>query len=479
MLNKSGDGVERALSEPGSPADAGGSSRSIDLLTQRVAELEKENERLRHVEWFADSIIENIPDMVFVKEAENLRWVRLNRVAVEDYICRPREWLMGRSDSDVFSPEEAEFFNRIDRAVLASGKMLDIPEEPIHGKDGVRYLHTKKIPLLDENGVPRYLLGIGRDITERKRVMQELEQKNKLLEEAIRSEQQAHAALKQAQSRMLQSEKLAALGSLVAGVAHEVNNPLAFVTNNVAILQRDFAEVQQLLELYQAAESALGRVDAEALRKIRDVAERMDIVYILENLQDTLVRSRDGLSRIQQIVRDLREFSRQETVGSVQQGTELNPGIAATVNIVRGQARGSGVELEMELMPIPGITCYPARINQVVVNVLTNAIDACENGGKVCIGTRPAEGGVELWVKDTGCGIDPAVRDRIFDPFFTTKPQGKGTGLGLSISHGIVADHGGSIRVESSSGEGTCFTVFLPLVPPIRHEKSVKAVDVC
>jgi signal transduction histidine kinase len=374
MVNNSPDGVERVAAASSDSSDVAQLRRSFAVLTKRVAELEKENARLRQVERFADSIVENIPDMISVKE---------------------------------------------------------------------------------------------------------MEQKNRQLEEAVRSEQQAHAALKQAQSRMLQSEKLAALGSLVAGVAHEVNNPLAFVTNNVAILQRDFAELKELLELYRSAEAAMGRADPEALQNIRDAAERMDVVYILENLQDTLLRSRDGLSRIQQIVRDLREFSRQETLGSVQQGTELNSGIAATVNIVRGQARSHGVELEMDLAPIPGITCYPARINQVVLNVLTNAIDACENGGKVCIGTRPAEGGVEFWVKDTGCGVDPSVRDRIFDPFFTTKPQGKGTGLGLSISHGIVADHGGTIRFESTPGNGTCFTVFLPLVPPVRPAQKVHAIESC
>jgi PAS domain S-box-containing protein len=472
MANDSTGSVDgdTAAAVPSPSADVAELRRSVESLTQRVAELQKDNERLRHVEWFADSIFENIPDMVFVKDAEHLRWVRLNRVAVEDYIGRPREWLIGRSDADVFPPEEAEFFNRIDRAVLASGKMLDVPEEACHTPRGIRYIHTKKIPLLDEQGVPRYLMGISHDITERKRVLQELEAKNRQLEEAIRSEQEAHHALKQAQSRMLQSEKLAALGSLVAGVAHEVNNPLAFVINNVAVLQRDFAEIIELLQLYRAAEAALERADAQALQKIRDACERMDVVYILENLQSTLARSREGLSRIQQIVRDLREFSRQEAVGTVQQGTELNTGIAATVNIVRGQAKSNGVELEMDLTPIPGITCSPSRINQVVLNILTNAIDASGTGGKVLIGTRSVDGGVEIWVTDTGPGIDPVVRDRIFDPFFTTKPQGKGTGLGLSISHGIVADHGGSIRFESTPGEGTCFIVFLPLVPPARPE---------
>ncbi len=158
-------------------------------------------------------------------------------------------------------------------------------------------------------------------------------------------------------------------------------------------------------------------------------------------------------------------------IGGVQQGTELNPGITATVNIVRGQAKGRGVELELELTPIPGIACYPSRINQVILNLITNAIDASPEGGKVVIGSRAAEGGVEVWVRDSGTGIAPEVRARVFDPFFTTKPQGKGTGLGLSISHGIVADHGGSIRFETGAGKGTCFVVFLPLVPPAPQEE--------
>ncbi len=314
MANDSAGSEERggALASAVDSTDAADLRRSVELLTQRVADLLAENQRLRQVEWFADSIVENIPDMVFVKDAEQLRWVRLNRVAIEDYHCRPREQVIGHTDYDVFPRDEADFFTRIDRAVLASGKMLDIPEETCHTARGVRYLHTKKIPLLDEQGVPRYLLGISRDITERKQVMRQLEEKNLQLEQAIRSEQEAHEELKHAQGRMLQSEKLAALGSLVAGVAHEVNNPLAFVTNNVAILQRDFAEVKKLIELYRATEAVLDRADPEALRNIRDAAERMDIAYILENLDDTLVRSREGLSRIQQIVRDLREFSRRK-----------------------------------------------------------------------------------------------------------------------------------------------------------------------
>jgi signal transduction histidine kinase len=124
------------------------------------------------------------------------------------------------------------------------------------------------------------------------------------------------------------------------------------------------------------------------------------------------------------------------------------------------------VELEVQLGELPGIACQAAKINQVALNLIANAIDACSEGGQVTVSTRAVDGGVEIEIRDTGCGIDPAIRDKIFDPFFTTKPQGQGTGLGLSISHGIVADHGGSIRVQSSPGQGATFTVRLPGTPP-------------
>ena len=119
----------------------------------------------------------------------------------------------------------------------------------------------------------------------------------------------------------------------------------------------------------------------------------------------------------------------------------------------------------MDLTPLPPVTCYAAKINQVVMNLLTNAIDACPEGGTVTVRTRPEDGGVRIEVADTGCGIDPDVRDRIFDPFFTTKPVGQGTGLGLSISYGIIKDHGGTIDVDSTPGQGACFIVHLPLRP--------------
>ena len=228
-----------------------------------------------------------------------------------------------------------------------------------------------------------------------------------MLEEAFAAERKAIETLKQAQSRLVQSEKLASLGQLVAGVAHEINNPLAFVTNNIVVLQRDFAGIHELLKLYQSADAAIISAQSSLAQEIQDTSERIDLAYTLENLSETLTRSREGLKRIQQIVRDLRDFSRQESVGDRQEGVDLNAGITSTLNIVRGRARSRGVELEAQLSDLPDVTCCPGKINQVVLNLITNAIDACAAGGKVVVRSRAVENGAEIEVSDNGVGIPP------------------------------------------------------------------------
>jgi two-component system NtrC family sensor kinase len=201
---------------------------------------------------------------------------------------------------------------------------------------------------------------------------------------------------------------------------------------------------------------------------LSEQAAAVDLPYILSNLDGIFNRSREGLKRIQQIVKDLRNFARLDE-GDLHE-INLNTGIESTINIVRGQASKKKVDLIVDFGSLPLVTCYPARINQVVLNLLSNAVDACGENGTVTVRTCAGPRGVEIHVLDTGCGIPPAIRDRIFDPFFTTKPPGKGTGLGLSISHGIVEDHGGTIEVDCTPGEGTHFTVTLPLRPPAREK---------
>ncbi len=283
--------------------------------------------------------------------------------------------------------------------------------------------------------------------------------------------QQAHQELKRTQGQLVQSAKLAALGEIVAGVAHEINNPLAFVVNNMAVLRRDARSLCDILRLYQAEDAALAERSPEAYARIRALADEVDLGYILANLDELVGRSRDGLQRIHQIVQDLRAFARVEE-SARHEVADLVAGIESTLNILRGQARDRGVELVTDLAPLPPLVCSPGKINQVLLNLVANALDACDEGGRVTVRTRATADEAQIHVEDTGHGIDPSIRDRIFDPFFTTKPQGQGTGLGLSISHGIVAEHQGRIEVESPPGGGARFIVHLPLRPAPRPRKT-------
>lgn len=330
------------------------------------------------------------------------------------------------------------------------------------------WFHARGQALWDSEHRATRMAGSLSDITLRKQSEEQLKEQNVLLQEMARSERNAHQDLKQAQSRMVSTAKLAALGEMVAGVAHEINNPLSFVSNNVCVLQRDLGEVTELIALYSAEELAIGSVHPESLGPIRELWDRVDMEYTLQNLPGLLNRTRDGLKRIQQIVKDLRVFARLDE--SDLNEVDLNAGIQSTVNIVLGHAKKKQVRVELELQPLPAVTCYPAKINQVIMNLVSNAIDASHEGGTVQIRSFADDSGVHVTVMDRGTGIDPEVRERIFDPFFTTKPVGVGTGLGLSISYGIVSDHGGTIEVESTPGEGSTFNVTLPRKPPPRSE---------
>ena len=307
-------------------------------------------------------------------------------------------------------------------------------EHRLRHKDGkYRWILARGVALWDAEGKPYRMAGSNTDITARK----------------------------EAEHALMQQEKLAALGQMVAGVAHEINNPLSFVSNNVAVLQRDVGAMRELLMAYMQADPILARVDPPRAQELKDLAERFDVGYTLPNLADLMARSREGLKRIQQIVKDLRDFARLDT--SDQHDIDLNEGVESTANIIRGLARTKHITLETHLGPIPRITCYPAKINQVIMNLIANAIDACHENGRVTVTTRRNGDHVEVEVADDGTGVDPAIRDKIFDPFFTTKPPGEGTGLGLSISYGIVQDHHGTIRVESRAGGGSVFTMSLPM----------------
>ena len=430
-------------------------------LRAQVTQRRRAERALRQTEVFYHSLVETIPQMILCKDLDGRFTFANQKLCAE--LGTTLEQIKGKTDLDFFPPELAEKYRADDQRVIASGKVLDVVEQHVTPKGEKLYVQTMKTPLFGPDGEAIGIQGIFWDVTERMRAEEKLKEQNVTLQELAESEHEAHEALKAAQSRMVETEKLASLGQLVAGVAHEINNPLAFVSNNVAVLERDLLDLVALIGFYRRLRDAGDPEKASLEEQIGQLCEQLDLDYCLENLPRIIDRSREGLRRIERIVKDLRLFAR------VDEGEwnecDLNPGIESSVNMVQGFARKHGVKVVMELGALPPVRCRAARLHQVVVNLLMNAIDACGNNGTVTIrtGADPDRGGIQFEIADTGSGIDPAIRERIFDPFFTTKPIGEGTGLGLSISYGIVQEHNGTIEVQSTPGSGSCFTVRIPL----------------
>jgi PAS domain S-box-containing protein len=411
------------------------------------------------------TLINSLPDLIYVKDLQGRNL--LNNKAHQQFLKASAEELKGKTVYDFYPREMAELFAKDEQEVMHSGKVLLNREERTRDAEGhAAWVATTKVPYADAHGQILGLVGITRDITERKRAEEELQEKNLLLEHLVASEREAMDALKQAQSGLVQAEKLAGLGQMVAGVAHEINNPLSFVSNNVAVLARDLAAIKRLLEMYQQAEPTLEQAKPELYTEIKDFCEQIDLPYTMSNLEDLLKRSKEGLRRIQQIVKDLRDFARLDE--SDLHEIDLNAGIESTVNIIRGKAKSKRVELQTDLKPIPPIVCFPAKLNQVIMNLISNAIDACNEGGQVKVESWATGDRVSVAVSDNGSGIPPEIRQRIFDPFFTTKPPGQGTGLGLSISYGIIQDHQGTIAVDSEPGKGSRFEITVPTKPLLK-----------
>jgi len=265
---------------------------------------------------------------------------------------------------------------------------------------------------------------------------------------------------------LVQSEKLASIGLLSAGVAHEINNPLAYIANNLAVLERDLKGVLGMVAAYESARQPLAAAAPGALAAVDAIAEELDWEYVRENLGRMIGRTREGVQRVANIVQSLRGLAR--TSPAKLEEVAVADLLASALELIQGRLRRGGIELAVAIPEgLPKLRCVASQIGQVLLNLLVNAVQAIEeagrpDGNRLRVSAREADEFQAIEVEDNGRGIDPEHLARLFDPFFTTKPVGEGTGLGLSISHGIVTGHGGRIDVESRPGHGTCFRIMLP-----------------
>ena len=304
-------------------------------------------------------------------------------------------------------------------------------------------------------------LRLTRQVTSLTEALQiQLEEKQRI-EDALQKEKAEQLILinrlEEAHNQLLQSEKMASIGQLAAGVAHEINNPVGFVNSNLGALQQYVGNLLKLVARYEQCEAELSPENLDALKKLK---QEIDLAYLRDDVSDLLSESLGGLQRVKRIVQDLKDFS--HISDSEMQWANLEEGLESTLNVVWNELKYKA-EVIREYGKIPEVECIPSQLNQVFMNLLINSAHAIPQRGTITIRTRQQGDNVHIEIADTGTGIPPDIMNRIFDPFFTTKPVGKGTGLGLSIAHGIVLKHKGRIKVDSQPGAGTRFLLILPI----------------
>jgi two-component system NtrC family sensor kinase len=331
-------------------------------------------------------------------------------------------------------------------------------ETRIRAKGGIVIPLESTISYLEFDG-KEHAFVYARDISERKRTEQSLNESYQNLKESSRQLEEMH-------QQLLQAEKMASIGQLAAGVAHEINNPIAFVYSNLGTLKTYIAALLKLMTVAERSESLLTD-HPEVQNEIAVLRKQLDIDYVRSDVMSLMDESIDGVQRVRRIVQDLKDFSR---VGEIErQIVDVHAGLNSTLNIVISELRQKA-EIRKEYGDLPAIEGVAAQLNQVFLNLLVNAGQSIESGGIITIRTGHDEKWAWIDIADNGCGIPADNMSRIFEPFFTTKPVGMGTGLGLSLSYGIIAQHGGKIEVTSKVGEGSTFRIWLPLQPPLESK---------
>ena len=371
---------------------------------------------------------------------------------------------------------------------LRQGLKVTHLEVEFYRKDGSRqWVRLSVSPVLTEEGEVLTLDCMILDIAERKRAEMALQHLNEELEQRVTVRtgeleqanlglhtlteelETAFRELKSAQSRILQQEKMASIGQLAAGVAHEINNPMGFIISNLNSFSKYTGKITTFMQIQAEAVKTLEEdyCASAVVENLQKQKKLLKLDYVMEDLNLLIGESMEGAERIKRIVQNLKSFSRLDDTEFKM--TEINAGIESTINIVWNEIRHKAV-LNKELGDIPAIYCNLGQLNQVFMNLLVNAAQAMDSQGEITVKTSRDDKNVYIAVSDTGKGIPEDKLNRIFEPFFTTKEVGQGTGLGLSIAYDIVRQHHGVIHVESEVGKGTTFTISLPIANPMAAQ---------
>ena len=288
-----------------------------------------------------------------------------------------------------------------------------------------------------------------------------------LSENVLHAKMKALVRISEMRGQLQQAEKLATIGRLAAGVAHEINNPIGYVYSNLGTLEKYVQDTFSMLNLYEQTEIEIS--DAGVREKLKEARNRLDIAFLKEDLRALLDESREGITRVKTIVQNLKDFSHVDA-SDEWRFADLHNDMESTLNIVHNEIRNKA-DVVREYGELPEVECLSSQLNQVFMNLLVNAAHAIEKRGTITI--RTGRQGDEVWVEvaDTGKGISQEHLKKIYDPFFTTKPVGKGTGLGLSLAYGIIQKHHGRIEVQSEIDKGTTFRVYLPVRQPSQSAR--------
>jgi PAS domain S-box-containing protein len=445
---------------------SGGQVLTVGGISMDITERKQADRALKESEARKSAILDAALDCIITLDHEG-RINEFNPAAEREFGWRRSEVLRKTMDTLLASDPDAgpiRWSEFTDAHQSMIGRHVEIAAKRA---DGSVFPAEMGITMILVRGEPQTTVTL-RNIIRRKEADEAiLSQQKQLAEQAEQLElrnaelSKAYAELQDTESQLIHSEKMAAIGQLVAGLAHEINTPVAFVLTNLANVRRNIEDVM-------AFGTGILKLLPELRKQAPQLADTMERLYEQHEIEESgpeitplLEAAQRGMVRIKELVASLRAYSRID-LRSETAFEDLNEGVKATMVLLE-PAKKPGIDIQLDLAELPRIECNLGKINQVFLNLLTNAVQALRDKGTIRVVTRAAEGGVEVRVIDDGPGIPIGIQKRIFDPFFTTKPVGEGTGLGLSISRKIIEAHHGTLSLDSAPGKGTEFRIWLPL----------------